>query len=161
MLQQNFFNAKNFDFTIKRLPNVEFFVQGANIPGLNIDTTIQATPFSPINRPGNKLSYDELLITIAIDENLATYKEIYNWMTGMTSPNNFTQYQELEAADGVFSDASLIVLNSKGNATVEFKFKDLFPVAMSSIQMSTTNSSAEYVTTTIGFRYTTFEIVDI
>jgi hypothetical protein len=158
---QNFFNAKNFDFTIKRLPNVQFFVQGASIPGLNIDTTIQASPFASINRPGNKLSYDELMVTIAIDEKLVGYKEIYNWMTGMTSPNNFTQYQELEASDGVFSDASLIVLNSKGNAIVEFKFANLFPVSMSSIQMSTTNSTTEYVTTNIGFRYTTFEIVDI
>lgn len=158
---QNFFNAKNFDFTIKRLPNVQFFVQGANIPGLNIDTTIQATPFASINRPSNKLSYDELLITVAIDENLVCYKEIYNWMSGLAPPNDFTQYQELEKAGGQFSDASLIVLNSKGNATIEFKFTDLFPVSISSIQMSTTNSTTEYVTITIGFRYTTFEIVDI
>jgi hypothetical protein len=158
---QNFFNAKNFDFTIKRLPNVEFFVQGANIPGLNIDTTVQATPFAQINRPGNKLLYDELMITMAIDENLIGYKEIYNWMSGMTSPNNFEQYQGLQTEGGVFSDGSLIVLNSKGNATIEFKFSDLFPVSISSIQMATTNSTTEYLTTTVGFKYTTFEIVDI
>lgn len=161
MIQQNFFNAKNFDFTIKRLPNVEFFVQGASIPGLNISTTTQATPFAAINRPGNKLDYDELVVTIVIDEKLVGYKEIYKWMTGMTSPNNFEQYQELQTEGGVFSDASLIVLNSKGNASVEFKFENLFPVSISAIQMTATNSTTEYVTTTIGFRYTTFEIVDI
>jgi hypothetical protein len=158
---QNFFNAKNFDFTIKRLPNVQFFVQGASIPGLSIDTTYQATPFSPIARPGNKLSYDELLITVAVDENLVCYKEIYNWMSGLAPTNNFDQYNTLIAGDGQFSDASLIILNSKGNSKVEFKFTDLFPVSLSAIQMTTTNSTTEYVTTTIGFRYTTFEIVDI
>ena len=158
---QNFFNAKNFDFTIKRLPNVEFFVQGANIPGLNIDTTVQATPFAQINRPGNKLLYDELVLTIAIDENLTVYKEIHSWMSGMAPPTNFTQYQDLEEAGGIFSDASLIALNSKGNSKIEFKFTNLFPVSMSPIRMTTTNSTTEYVTTDIGFRYTTFEIVDI
>jgi hypothetical protein len=158
---QNFFNSKNFDFTIKRLPNVQFFVQGVSMPGLTIDTTYQATPFTPIARPGNKLSYDELMVTVAIDENFVCYKEIYNWMSGLTSPNTFEQYNNLIAGDGVFSDASLILLNSKGNSKIEFKFSDLFPVSLSSIQMSTTNSTTEFATTTIGFRYTTFKIVDI
>lgn len=158
---QNYFNAKNFDFTIKRLPNVEFFVQSVNIPGLNIDTTVQATPFAQINRPGNRLNYDELIVSVIVDENLNVYKEIHNWLTGMAPPINFSQYQELEEAGGTFSDASLIALNSKGNAFIEFRFSNLFPVSISPIRMTTINSSAEYVTTDIGFRYTSFEIVDI
>jgi hypothetical protein len=82
-------------------------------------------------------------------------------MSGLAPTNNFDQYNTLIDGDGQFSDASLIILNSKGNSKVEFKFTDLFPVSLSAIQMTTTNSTTEYVTTTIGFRYTTFEIVDI
>lgn len=158
---QNFFSAKNFEFTIKRLPNVEFFVQATNIPGLTIASTEQATPFTNIARPGNKMSFDELSVTVRLDEDLICYKEIYDWMEGMTNPNNFSQYANLQAGDGVFSDASLIILNSKGNPTKEFRYKNIFPIGMSSIQLSTTDNTTQFATTTITFRYTTFEIVDI
>jgi hypothetical protein len=158
---QNFFSAKNFEFSMSRLPNVEFFVQAASIPGLSIPVTEQYTPFAPIARPGSKLQFDEFSITIRLDEKLECFKEIYNWMVGMTSPNSFTQYAGLVTGDGVFSDASLIVLNSKGNAIIEFKFKDLFPIGMSPIQMNVNNSTTEFATTTVTFKYTTYEIVDI
>ena len=158
---QNFLSAKNFDFTINRLPNVEFFVQGANIPGLSISPTVQSTPFSPIHRPGSKLTFDEFSVTIRLDENLSSYREIFDWMVGMTSPTNFNEYTNLIAGDGVFSDASLIILNSKGNPTIDFRFKDLFPIGLSSIQLNTTDTSTQFATTNITFKYTTFEIVDI
>lgn len=158
---QNFFSSKNFDFTIKRLPNVEFFVQAVNIPGLNIPITEQYTPFTPIHRPGNKLQYDELAVTVRLDENLMCYKEIYNWMVGMVSPTAFSEYANLIAGDGVFSDASLILLSSKGNPIKEFKFIDLFPISISSVQLSAAETSTQFATTTIGFKYTTFDMVDI
>jgi hypothetical protein len=158
---QNFFSSKNFDFTIGRLPNVEFFVQSVNIPGLTIPITEQYTPFTPVHRPGNKMQFDELSVTVRMDENLLCYKEIYNWMVGMTSPRQFSEYANLIVGDGVFSDASLVLLNSKGNAIKEFKFIDLFPVSIGSMQLSTVENTTQFVTCTINFKYTTFVIVDI
>jgi hypothetical protein len=157
----NFFSAKNFQFTIKRLPNIEFFVQATNIPGLTIPVTEQSTPFSNIPRPGNKLNFDEFSVTVRLDEDLLCYKEIYNWMAGMTNPSDFSSYAALQAGDGVFSDASLIILNSKGNPTKEFRYKNAFPVGMTAIQLSTTDGSTQFATTTITFKYMTFDIVDI
>lgn len=158
---QNFFSAKNFDFSIQRLPNVEFFVQSVNLPGLNLPVTDQTTPFANIPRPGSKLQFDDFSVTVRLDENLVCYKEVYNWVTGMTNPNNFSQYTTLQANGGIFSDASLIILNSKGNPKVAFNFKGIFPIGISSIQLNTTNSTTEYATATITFKYTTFEIVDL
>ena len=158
---QNFFSAKNFSFTINRIPNVQFFVQGARIPSINLPIADQYNPFSTIKRPGNKLIYDDFSVTITLDENLESYKEIYNWMIGMSNPSSFDTYKGLVAGDGVYSDASLIALNSKGNPSIEFKFKDIFPINISSINLDTTNPTTVYATATITFAYTTFEIVDI
>ena len=58
-----FFSVKNFEFTLNRLPNVEFFIQNATIPGVTIPDATQTTPFSNIPRPGNKLLFEELQLT--------------------------------------------------------------------------------------------------
>lgn len=157
---QNFFSAKGFELSIQRLPNVEFFVQSANIPGLNIPEAIQATPFANIPRPGNKLQFDDFSVTVVLDEYMNSYKEIFNWMAGMTNPNSFEQYKGLIAGDGVFSDASLIALSSKNNPIVEFKFANLFPTRLSQINLRSTNDTTEYATYDISFKYSTYQIVD-
>lgn len=157
---QNFFSIKNFEFTIQRLPNVEFFVQSANVPGLNIPEAIQTTPFANIPRPGNKLQFDDFSVTVRLDEYMKSYKEIFNWMSGMTNPNNFGQYKALIESDGVFSDASLIGLSSKGNPIIQFKFTNMFPTRLSSVNLRTTTDTTEFATYDINFKYSTYEIVD-
>lgn len=157
---QNFFSVKNFEFTINRLPTVEFFVQTATIPGVVIPEATQTTPFANIPRPGNKLLFEDLQLTIKLDENMNSYREIFTWMNGMTNPTSFDQYKNLTAGDGVFSDASLIALSSKNNPILEFKFKNLFPTRLSGINLRSTTDTTEYATYDIGFKYTTYEIVD-
>lgn len=157
---QNFFSVKNFEFTIQRLPNVEFFIQSASIPGINIPEAIQSTPFANIPRPGNKLQFDDFSVTVKLDEYMTSYREIFNWMAGMTNPNSFDQYKNLISGDGVFSDASLIGLSSKGNPIVEFKFNNLFPTRLSSVNLRTTIDTTEFATYDINFKYSTYQIVD-
>lgn len=157
---QNFFSVKNFEFTINRLPNVEFFVQNATIPGIYIPDATQTTPFANVPRPGNKLLFDDLQLTIKLDENMNSYRELFSWMNGMTNPTSFDQYKNLIAGDGVYSDASLIALSSKNNPILEFKFKSLFPTRLSGINLTSTVDTTQYATYDITFKYTTYEIVD-
>lgn len=158
---QNFFSIKNFEFTIKRLPNVEFFVQGANVPGITLPEAVQTTPFANIPRPGNKLQYDDLILNIKLDEYMNSYKELYSWMVGMSNPNSFDQYKNLIAGEGVFSDASLIALSNKGNPILNIAFTNIFPVRLSSIDLRSTTDTTEYASYNATFKYTTYQIVDI
>ena len=46
-----------FRFKMTKLPNVEFFVQTANIPGISLGSTNQETPLKDIAGAGDKVNY--------------------------------------------------------------------------------------------------------
>lgn len=52
MAQQNFLAPNGFRFNMKRLPNISFFVQNINIPGLNMNADETPNPFTTIYRVG-------------------------------------------------------------------------------------------------------------
>lgn len=160
-MNQNFLPQNGFKFIIKRLPNVEFFVQEVQGLGLSSSQTEIPTPFKNLYRHGDKLQYDDLILTIRVDENIQSFKEIHDWMVGFTKPDSFTQYAAQQAGDGAYSDATLSILNSKGNANVEITFKDIFPNAISSMRFTTTSTNTDYVTTDITFKHNGYAITII
>jgi hypothetical protein len=157
MATTNFLSPIEFKFILSRLPNVEFFVQGANVPGMTSGVTDFPTPFKILHEPGDKLSYDDLNITVICDENLTSYIEVQDWLVGLTRPESFDQYKEL-VPRGIKSDASLIILNSNKNANVVLKFKDVFPIAISAIQLSTTGTDVTPPTFDITFKHSGYKI---
>lgn len=158
-MQQNFLSPLGFALKIKRLPNVEFFVQGASVPGVTMGTTTSATPFKSIHLAGDKLEYDTFNATIRVDEDMKSYEELLNWMVGLTKPNSYGEYKTLQTSDdGLYSDASLIILNSNQNANIEFSFKKVFPISISSMNMDITAQGLSYVTCEVTFQHNGFEL---
>ena len=152
-MQQNFLSPTGFRFSIKRLPHVTFFVQSAQVPGISMNSTDQATPFKTIHRGGDKITYNDLTVTIRMDEYMESYNEIADWMIGLTKPESFDQYSALKKSDfGLYSDASLIILDSRQNPGIEITFKDLFPVDLGSITLDATQAGINYATCDITFR---------
>jgi hypothetical protein len=153
-MQQNFLSPIGFRFTIKRLPNVEFYVQGTTLPGISMSPTNIATPFKTMRFAGDKLDHETFSVTIRLDEYMESYNEIFDWMVGLTKPDSFDQYKALERSDnGLYSDASLIILDSKGNPGIEVHFKDIFPISLSSISFDVTQSDVNYATCEITFEH--------
>ena len=68
MLGQNFLSPVEFQFSIKRMPTVQYYVQSINIPSISSGFTEQVTPFRNTYRHGDKLTYDDLFLTIVVDE---------------------------------------------------------------------------------------------
>jgi hypothetical protein len=158
-MQQNFLSPLGFAFKIGRLPNVEFFVQGASVPGVSMGTTTSPTPFKSIHLAGDKLEYDPFTVTLRVDENMHSYEEILNWMIGLAKPSSFDEYKGLKNSDdGLYSDASLIILNSNQNPNIEFSFKKVFPTSLSNINMDVTAQGIVYVTCEVTFQHNGFEL---
>lgn len=144
-------------FVLTRLPNVEFFVQGINIPGTSSGVTEFPTPFKILYEPGDKITYDDLVVTVICDENLASYKEIQDWLVAQTYPESFDRYKPLTPRN-VKSDATLIVLDSNKNSNISFNFKDVFPTSISGIQLSTVGTDVTPPTFDITFKYGSYKI---
>jgi hypothetical protein len=160
---QNFLSPLGFKLQVKKTPHVNYFVQSVNIPSVSLGTADADTPFIKIPFPGTKLTYGNLQVTFKVDEDMANYIEIYGWLRAVGFPDNFAQYTNIAGAalasgDGVFSDITLVVLDSAMNPNLEVTFFDCFPVDLSSIELDSTSGDVQYVTATVTFANRRFEI---
>ena len=56
----NYLSQLGFRFSIKKLPNVNYFCQKASLPSISLDAIEFQTPFGNIPRAGNKLKYSTI-----------------------------------------------------------------------------------------------------
>jgi hypothetical protein len=155
----NFLQNIEFQVTVEKLPNVEFFVQKINIPGITMSPVETSTPYNKIYQAGDKLSYSELSLSFIIDENMDSYIEIFNWLTSATAPQSFGQYKGLpKERKSLETDISILVLNSHKNLSLTFNFKNCFPVSLGEVSLDTTQTDIAYPDCTVGFQYDYFTI---
>ena len=175
-----------FRFKCSKLPLVEFFCQTANIPGIGLGETSMETPLKDIPMPGEKVTYQDLAISFLVDENLNNYKEIHDWIIGIGFPQNHTQFSDLRAISsdrfpgttastaatgtsiakplpegGIYSDATLTILNSKNIAKTEVRFHNIYPTSLGSLSYDVKQSDVDYLTAAVDFSYMYYEIVQI
>jgi hypothetical protein len=160
---RNYLNPLNFRFTIMRAPHVEFFIQTANVPGINLPAVDQPTPFVKIPRPGEHLDFEELRIGFKVDENLRNYEEIRKWMFALGKPTDFRQYAEIEeepiwTGKGITSDVSLMILSGTKSPNYEVVFTDAWPTGLSDLRFESTDEDIPYIACDASFKYTVFEI---
>jgi len=175
-----------FRFKCTKLPEVEFTCQTANIPGVTLGEGVMPTPLKDIPIPGDKLSFGSLDINFLVDENLNNYKEIHDWLLGIGFPQNHTQFQNLQAtgADrfpgstrstavtgsstpqplaegGIYSDATLTVLNSKNIAKTEIRFQNVYPTSLGGLSYDVKLTDVDYLQASVSFSYMYYEIVQV
>lgn len=162
---QNKLAPNKFTLNFSRLPNMQFFVQTASVPGISLSETPITNPFVDIYSPGEKAIYDLLTVTFIVDEDIQAWKEIHDWIRAMTFPKEFSEYRDLSRLSRYskpefpqFSDASLTLLTSSNKANYRFKFYDCFPTSLSTFIMSTTDGPDTTLTADATFRYNYYDI---
>ena len=169
----NFLQPNKFTINFSRLPNMQFFGQMVTVPGISMSEIPQNTPFVDAYVPGEKAIYDLLNVTFIVDENLTAWREIYDWIRGMTFPTDFKEYRDLALLNKntnlmssvrnkpqpQYSDASLIMLSSANNPVYEFKLYDCFPISLSSFVVSSTDSPENVITADATFRYNYYDMI--
>jgi len=175
-----------FRFKMTKIPNVEFFVQTANIPGIGLGTTEMATPLKDIPMPGDKVNYQSLDISFLVDEKLNNYKELHDWIIGLGFPQDYTQFKTLQGTGsdrfpgstsstaatgtstkqplnegGIYSDATLTVLNSKNIANTEIRFQNVYPTSLGSLSYDIKASDVDYLQVSASFNYMYYDIIQL
>ena len=175
-----------FRFKCTKLPLVEFFVQSANIPGINLGSATQTNPLYDIPLPGDKITYAALDMSFLVDENLNNYKEIHDWILGLGFPSNNQQFQDLQSAGsdrfpgssrstaatgtstpqplnegGIYSDAILTVLNSKNIAKTEIRFQNVYPTSLGGLNYDVRQTDVDYLNASVSFNYMNYDIIQI
>ena len=156
----NYLSPVSFKLVIDRLPNTEFFTQRVNLPQLSMASPQQASPIHNLYQTPDRIEYSDLDLSFIVDENMANYNEILQWMEGMGTPQSTNQRADLDASrHGARSDISIIIENSARNSNIKFTFTECFPTALSGIALDITSSDVNYPECNVTFRYNnmTFE----
>ncbi len=154
----NFLSPLSYKFVLARTPNLNFNVQTVRLPGMTLSSTETATPFVSIPNSG-KITYSPLTITFRVAEDMTDYLEIHNWMKGLGSPTDFTGYANLQnSSAGLYSDATLVINNSRRLGNISAKFIQLFPIDISDLQFTTMDVDVNYIECTVDFRFLSYEI---
>ncbi len=163
---RNFLSPIGFRFTLAKEPKVAFFSNSVRIPEITLGTSIQPSYLKDVDVPGDKLTYGDFSLSFLVDENLVNYMAIHNWITGLGYPESTNQFKSLTTdSEGEsdllnqFSDGSLHILNSNYRTVATVKFKDLFPVYLSSLEFDSTQTDTQYFTAEVTFKYTIYNIL--
>ncbi len=159
---KNFLSPLGFKLTLGRAPNLSFNVQEARIPGLQLNEVSTPTPFLRIpNSDG--LTYNPLSISFRVGEDMDDYLEIHDWMVGLGAPESFEQYKALKDAEPgnprtVYSDITLLIMNSSMRPNIKVTFEDAFPISLGDLQFNTTDTDVNYIQCTADFRFLKYNI---
>jgi len=164
-VNKSFLSDNKFEFVIERLPNLTFFIQSINLPGITLLSTTVNNPFVATPIPGNQLVFGQLTAGIIVDENLEGWAEIYDWITQLGNPETKNKIGNLTKTPGktnsITSDAALIIKTNANNPNKKIIFKDLFPVEIGEIQFTSSGSTHEFTTISVTFGYSHYELTSL
>jgi hypothetical protein len=158
-VNKSFLSNNKYQFILTRMPNIEFFIQSITLPAMTLLSSETQTPFSKLSLPANQLVFDPLDVTIALDEDMNTWFEVYDWITQLGNPTGYNKIGNLTRTAGqnnsITSDATLTIKTNSNNPNIRVTFKDLYPSSISNIQFTSTEGQ-EFLTANINFNYTTY-----
>ena len=163
----NYLSNISFRLTMQDAPNLTWFCQSVNVPGVSIDAIDVQTPYLNIPQAGAKVTFEELSVRFIVDEHLKNWMEIYDRIIALGLAEGGENYRLLKAQSdltqrgGTVSTLVLTVLTSAMNPQMEFHFYEAFPITLSALDFDSANTDVEYFTATAGFRYTNYEIKNL
>ena len=158
-------SPNGFQFVIQKIPEMVYFTQEVPLPGISLPRMDMDTPFTQIKLPSTKMEFEPLTINFLVDENMANYLAIFNWIAGLGHPQEYEQYTSFQnrnpkfvMSDSArnFSDGTLEILGSNNTAVQTVRFVDLIPTNLSGLTFATTNTDVTYITASATFEYTYF-----
>jgi len=161
-IQKSFLSPLGFQLAIQKLPNTVLNVVSASLPGITVEDSEIQTPFKVIRYP-DRVVYNDFVVRFKVDEDMANYREIFDWMVNIGRPEEFgtpnpNALFPNDQYSNFVSDGTLLILNSANKGNIEVRFKDLFPVVLSDLEFTSQESDVTYLDATVSFRCLAFTI---
>ena len=140
----NYLTSVQFKFELVDYPELNFFVQGVNLPGLSTQAAQMPFPRQPgIQKNLGVIEFEMLSIQFLVDEYLKNYTRIWNWMMDKNAAN---------------TGAILTLLSSHMNPFLEVHFNGVFPIGLSELLFDSTSVEPEYKVATMTMTYKNYTI---
>ena len=163
----NYLSNISFRLTMEDAPNLTWFCQAVNVPGVSIEGIDVFNPYATLPVAGNKVSFEELSVRFIVDEHLKNWSEIYNRIIAMGLAEGHEKYRVLKGSNplhprgGGYSTIVLTVLTSGMNPQMEFHFYEAFPISLSALDFDSSAQDVEYFQATASFRYQNYEVKNL
>ena len=159
--------SSQFLVTLGNFPLAQYFCTTLTLPGVSVGRIDTGTSLANIPMVGDLMTFEDFTMTFLVDETLANYREIFNWLVNIGSPSDHTQFNKLKRADGVdmtgdrnlYSDIVITILSSKNNPIIRTTMHDAFPLSLSGLTYTTQETDAVYLTADVTFAYTHYEFL--
>ena len=158
----NYLQPTKFLLAFDRIPNVQYFCQAVNIPGVSIGQAPLTYPSVMVYTPGNQLAYNNFNIDFLVDETMTSWQEIYNWFRSFASPDGTNERNTLSSLASqkkfntkkpFLSDATLTILSALNNPVVRVQFTNMFPVSIADLQFDSKQSADDILVGNANFVY--------
>ena len=159
----SFLSPIGFKFQLNNFPEVNYYCQSANLPGISISAIDVPAPLKTIAMVGDEVTFEELSIKFIVDENMKNWLSIYDWIIGLGFPTEEGQekYKKLSENSELTTDATLTVLTGNMNPQINFIFQECFPLSLSSIAFDSGGTDIDYVTADVSFRYDFYKVENL
>lgn len=132
-----------------------FFAQNVSHPGLTTSAAeISYRKFTSVPQVPDAYDYGALSMDVIVDEDLASYREIYDWLIRNVDKNR-TGPESPEPSE---IDLVVSILTSKNNTNKSITYRGAFPVEIGSINLIANPGGTDTITFPVTFRYTEFVI---
>jgi hypothetical protein len=161
-------SPNGYRFAISKLPNLTYFSQQVNLPGIQLGDPAFANPFASVPIPGDHLTYDTLNVQFVVDSKMENYLAIYNWIVALGFPQGYEQYVSYVSQDQRnllndlaknYSDATLEILDNSNKPIRNVHFVEIFPVSIESVTFHSNDQDVSYLTGNAVFRFSYYEFV--
>ena len=151
----------NFKVTIdsSEFSNLQFFCINANLPSLTSSEVLTSFKNRNAYMPGDTLEYGTFDVTFIVDEEMKNYIEMQTWIKKNadhnvleTTANTFSHKEKVK-------DITLSIQTNKNTINKQIKFTDAFPTSIGDLSFTTQDTSVEYLTCAVSFRYNRFEFI--
>ena len=158
----NFLQPSNFKVVIdrKKYGNLEFFAQRIAHPGVTVNNPPNA--FRGIQNvvvPGDTLSVDQLSLDILLDEEMKSYTEVFEWITGLINSRGKRKDFRSSTSDPDLVDITLAIMSSHNNTVKYIRYIDCVPINLGTLLLESTSGDTNVITFPVSFACTNFELL--
>ena len=150
-LSPNQFSANNFKFAISQpgYENVEFQIQEFSGLGITINVQEQYHMSETLRRPGDNANYNELSLSIIIDDKLYALEQLHTYINWVKNTENNTLTEE------PFFTGLLTLYDLKNTSFFEFTLENCFFSAFADLNFttSTTENQNLIMSATVSYDY--------
>jgi len=146
----NHLKPTKFQLTLDhtQFANFQFDVVSTSLPDVSLNAAQLSFRGIDGKEPGDKVVFSPFTCTFLVNEDMADYIEVFNWLY-----NNHSNQVK------VYSDITLSILSSANQVNKEIQFLSAFPTNLSSLEFNVQNEDNTSLQATVTFEYTRFKFI--